>query len=170
MTRSHQALLLAACMSFLKWASFCISEVYATRRATFGMMMKHRQGWDTVGVAYLSKTFPFRPVGVTVGFGTWWGKVRTHFKVTLVSVQGLSQRENDKGYIKEGKDNTRQYTVTRKLLVLVGNKLPKSGWVGKRVILTGVRESSVHTDSPFYSCGAILCIRNYLSETQGSTY
>lgn len=58
-------------MSFLKWASFCINEVYVRRRATFGMMMKmkHRQGSDTVGVAYLSKTFPFHPIGVTVRFG-----------------------------------------------------------------------------------------------------
>lgn len=72
------------------------------------MKMKHRQGWDTVGVAYLSKTFPFCPVGVTVGFGMWWDKVRTHFRITLVSEQGLSRREDDKGQIKEGKDSTRQ--------------------------------------------------------------
>lgn len=86
------------------------NKVYATRRATFRVMMKmkHRQGWDTVGVAYLSKTFPFCPVGVTVGFDTWWGKVRTHFRITLVSGQGLSRREDDKGQIKEGKDSPRE--------------------------------------------------------------
>lgn len=67
-----------------------------------------------------------------MGFSSWWGKVQTHFKATLVSVQRLSWQEDDKSHIKQGKDITWQWVLAmRKLLVLVVNELAKVGLVGK---------------------------------------